>query len=184
MQKKIALRKKYLTIRKRKYFEIKASFFNPLLKLINKDFKNKIINLSGYYPSQFEVNMLKIFELKTFEDFKLYLPVIKRYNKMIFCGWKNNEILEINKYGMLEPYNKKEISIPNIMLIPLIAYDKNKNRLGYGGGFYDRYLNDYLKKNQKILTIGVAFSFQQHHKIPSFNNDVKLKYILTEKGIF
>ena len=70
------------------------------------------------------------------------------------------------------------------MLIPLIAYDKNKNRLGYGGGFYDRYLNDYLKKNQKILTIGVAFSFQQHHKIPSFNNDVKLKYILTEKGIF
>ena len=101
MQKKIALRKKYLTIRKRKYFEIKASFFNPLLKLINKDFKNKIVNLSGYYPSQFEVNMLKIFELKTFEDFKLYLPVIKRYNKMIFCGWKNNEILEINKYGML-----------------------------------------------------------------------------------
>ena len=103
---------------------------------------------------------------------------------MIFCSWKNNEILEINKYGMLEPYNKKEISVPNIMLIPLIAYDENKNRLGYGGGFYDRYLNEYLKKNKKILTIGVAFSFQKHHKIPSFNNDVKLKYILTEKGIF
>ena len=41
-----------------------------------------------------------------------------------------------------------------------------------------------VKKNKKILTIGVAFSFQKHHKIPSFNNDVKLKYILTEKGIF
>ena len=93
--------------------------------------------------------MLKILELKTLKNFKLYLPVIKKYNKMIFCSWKNNEILEINKYGMLEPYNKKEISVPNIMLIPLIAYDENKNRLGYGGGFYDRYLNEYLKKNKK-----------------------------------
>ena len=70
------------------------------------------------------------------------------------------------------------------MLIPLIAFDKNKNRLGYGGGFYDRYLSEYLKKNKKIVTIGVAFSFQKHHEIPAFNNDVKLKYILTEKGIF
>ena len=180
MQKKIALRKRYLTIRKKKYFEIKASFFSPLVKLINKEFKNKIVNLSGYYPSQFEVNMLKILELKTLKNFKLYLPVIKKYNKMIFCSWKNNEILEINKYGMLEPYNKKEISVPNIMLILIVMI--KKNRLDWWWVLY--YLNEYLKKNKKILTIGVAFSFQKHHKIPSFNNDVKLKYILTEKGIF
>ena len=57
-----------------------------------------------------------------------------------------------------------------------------KNRLGYGGGYYDRYLNKFLKKNNNILTVGIAFSFQKHHKIPTNKEDVKLKYILTEKG--
>ena len=70
------------------------------------------------------------------------------------------------------------------MLIPTLAFDMDKYRLGYGKGFYDRYLKKYLKRFKNILTVGVAFSFQKHHKIPSFNNDVKLKYILTEKGIF
>ena len=70
------------------------------------------------------------------------------------------------------------------MLVPLLAYDNKKNRLGYGKGFYDRYLKKYLKKYKNILTIGIAFSFQKHHKLPVFNNDVKLNYILTEKGIF
>ena len=61
----------------------------------------------------------------------------------------------------------------------MLAYDNENNRLGYGGGFYDR----YLKKYNNIMTIGVAFSFQKHHKIPVSDNDVKLDYILTEKGL-
>ena len=68
------------------------------------------------------------------------------------------------------------------MLVPLLAFDNQKNRLGYGKGYYDRYLNKYLKKNKNILTIGVAFSFQKHNKLPTSNNDVKLNYVLTEKG--
>ena len=59
-----------------------------------------------------------------------------------------------------------------------------KNRLGYGGGFYDRYLNKYLKNNKNIITIGIAFSFQKQNKLPTDKNDVKLNYILNEKGIF
>ena len=84
---------------------------------------------------------------------------------------------------MLEPCNKKETSVPNIMLIPLIAYDENKNRLGYGGGFYDRYLNEYLKKIKKFNN-RCCFFISKTSQNPLFNNDVKLKYILTEKGIF
>ena len=61
---------------------------------------------------------------------------------------------------------------------------KKKNRLGYGKGFYDRYLKKYLKKNNNILTIGIAFSFQKYHTLPTSNKDVNLNYILTEKGIF
>ena len=103
---------------------------------------------------------------------------------MRFYEWKKNNILQINKFGMLEPLELSSHIIPNIMLIPLLAYDNKNNRLGYGGGFYDRYLNKYLKKNNNILTIGIAFSFQKHHNLPISNNDVKLNYILTEKGIF
>jgi len=55
--------------------------------------------------------------------------------------------------------------------------------LGYGGGFYDRYLNKFLSKDKEILTIGIAFSFQKHNRIPINRNDKKMNFILTEKGI-
>jgi 5-formyltetrahydrofolate cyclo-ligase len=83
---------------------------------------------------------------------------------------------------MLEPA-KSKAKLPDIMLVPLLAFDKNKYRLGYGKGFYDRYLNTYLKQFKHILTVGVAFSFQKYHKLPISRNDVKLDFIITEKGI-
>jgi|TARA_B100001093_G_scaffold478974_1_gene507594 5-formyltetrahydrofolate cyclo-ligase len=99
---------------------------------------------------------------------------------MNFYKWNKKEILQVNKFGMLEPFVKSNKIIPDIILVPLLSYDSKKNRLGYGKGFYDR----YLKKNNKIVTIGVAFSFQKYHKLPVSNNDVELDYILNEKGIF
>ena len=80
---------------------------------------------------------------------------------------------------MLEPYLQRKIIVPNFMLIPLLAFDKNNDRLGYGKGFYDKFLK--IKKN--IITIGVAFSFQKYNKLPTSNLDIKLDYILTEKGL-
>ena len=184
MQNKDRLRKKYFFIRKKKYFDIKPSFFNPLIKLIGKKYKKKNINLSIYYPASFEVNVLKLFETFIISKFKILLPVLKSNNAMHFHEWKKNDVLKINHFGMLEPAILSNHIVPDIMLVPLLAYDNQNNRLGYGGGFYDRYLNKYLKTHNNILTIGIAFSFQRHHKIPVFNNDVKLNYILTEKGIF
>ena len=184
MNNKGRLRKKYFLIRKKKYFDIKPSFFNPLKRLVGKRYKKKNISISSYYPSSFEVNTLKLFEIRFVKKLKIFLPVINRNNSMNFYQWKKNEVLKINQFGMLEPALLRDHVIPDIMLIPLLAYDNQNNRLGYGGGFYDRYLNKYLKTYSNILTIGIAFSFQKHHKIPVFNNDVKLNYILTEKGIF
>ncbi len=100
-----------------------------------------------------------------------------------FFSWKKNDILFINKFGFLEPA-ESVIKVPDVMLVPILAYDNKKYRLGYGKGFYDRYLNKYLKKFKNILTVGVAFSFQRHHKLPINQNDVKLDFVLTEKGIF
>ena len=183
MQKKDRLRKKYFFIRKKRYFDIKPTFFNPLIKLIKKRYKKKVVNLSIYYPASFEVNIFKLFDLNAIENAKIFLPVITGKNSMHFCKWEKYDVLQINKFGMLEPFESFKSIVPNIMLVPLLAYDNENNRLGYGGGFYDRYLRKYLKKYNNIMTIGVAFSFQKHHKIPVSNNDVKLDYILTEKGI-
>ena len=58
-----------------------------------------------------------------------------------------------------------------------------KNRLGYGGGYYDRFFKKYLQTHKNILIVGVAFSFQKHHNLPANSNDFKLDYIITEKGI-
>ena len=72
---------------------------------------------------------------------------------------------------------------PNVILVPLVAFDRKKNRLGYGGGYYDKFLNKYIKIHKKILIVGVAFSFQKHHNLPVNNSDFKLDYIITEKGL-
>ena len=88
----------------------------------------------------------------------------------------------LSKFGIPEPINSIKIT-PDIILLPLLAFDKKKNRLGYGKGFYDRYLAKIIKSYKKILTVGVAFSFQKYHKLPVNSNDIKLDYILTEKGI-
>ena len=182
MTKKKILRKKYFNLRKNNYYEIKSEFFSPLIKLIKLNFKKKKLRLALYYPSSFELNVLKFLEHDYMKNKKVLLPIIKKNNNMNFYFWKKNDPLFVNRFGMLEP-DKNSIKIPNLIMIPILAFDKHKYRLGYGKGFYDRYLNRYLNKFKNIITVGVAFSFQKYHKLPRNKKDVKLKYILTEKGI-
>ena len=184
MQQKIQLRKKYYNLRKKKYYEIKKEYFSPLIKLIQLKLKRKIpLKLALYYPSNFELNVLKILEFNKISTQDLLLPAIDKKNLMNFFSWKRNDVLFVNKFGILEPV-KTKAKIPDVMIIPLLAFDKDKYRLGYGKGFYDRYLNKYLNQFKNILTVGVAFSFQRHHKLPINKNDVKLDFIITEKGIY
>ena len=181
MSQKSILRKKYFNLRKKKYFEIDKEFFFPLLSFIKSNFKKENLKLALYYPTSFEVNVLKLLENQYMNNKNILLPVIEKKNRMNFFSWKKNHVLLVNKFGILEP-QKTKFKIPNLILLPILAFDRNKYRLGYGKGYYDRFLNKYLKKISNILTVGVAFSFQKHHKLPVNNNDVKLDYILTEKG--
>ena len=183
MQQKIILRKKYLILRKKKYYEVDKKFFLPLLKLIRFRLKKKVTKIALYYPSNHELNILKFLEFKNISRQDILLPIIDKKNYMNFFSWKKNDVLFVNKFGLLEP-TKTQIKVPDIMLVPILAFDKNKYRLGYGKGFYDRYLKKYLKQFKNILTVGVAFSFQRHHKLPINQNDVKLDFIITEKGIY
>ena len=183
MQQKIQLRKKYLKLRKKKYHNIDKKFFLPVLRLIRSRLKKKYIKIALYYPSNFELNVLKLLEFNNHLVQNILLPVTDQNNVMNFFSWKKNDVLVVNKFGVLEPV-KTQIKIPDVMLVPILAFDKNKYRLGYGKGFYDHYLNKYLKQYRNILTVGVAFSFQRHHKLPINHNDVKLNLIITEKGIY
>ena len=183
MSQKSILRKKYLNLRKKKYYEIDKEFFSPLLSFIKSNFKKENLKIGLYYPTSFEINVLKLLENQYMNNRDILLPVIEENNRMNFFSWKKNQVLLVNKFGILEP-QKTKFKIPNLILLPILAFDRNKYRLGYGKGFYDRYLNKYLKKINNILTVGVAFSFQKHHKLPINKNDVKLNYILTEKGIY
>ena len=180
MASKEIIRKKYFLKRKKKYFEPKKGFFDPLISLLKK---KKFKNIAIYYPTSYEFNVLNIFKIELFRKKKFLLPIITDGVSMNFYEWKEKDVLNVNNYGILEPIKSKPIT-PKVVLVPLLAFDKFKNRLGYGKGFYDKFLKKHYKNKKKIVSIGVAFSFQKHHKLPVNNNDVKLDYILTEKGIF
>lgn len=177
--KKSEIRKKIISIRKKKNHKD----FKISLKYIMKIIKQKKINgkiIGGYYPYNYEMNILEI--LKKFEEKKylISLPKIKKKYQMDFYKWSTKkDPLRINKYGIPEPISNR-IQYPNIIFVPLVAFDKYFNRIGYGGGFYDRYLSKISKK-KKILTIGFAHSFQKIKKVPINKYDVKLDFIFTEK---
>ena len=100
---------------------------------------------------------------------------------MEFYKWYKNDPLLIKKYRIPEPDDTKKV-FPGILFIPLVAFDKELNRLGYGGGFYDRYIQK-ISKIKKVVKVGVAFSFQKLKTIPVNKHDKKLDIIITEKEI-
>ena len=109
------------------------------------------------------------------------MPSIKKNYKMNFIQCSTNDPFIVNQYGIPEPSEGK-IVYPDILLVPLVAFDKNLNRLGYGAGYYDRLIQS-LKKRKTIIAIGLAFDFQELHLIPTSKYDQKLDYIVTNKKI-
>ena len=177
---KSKIRSKILKLRKNntnKNFKINSNKFFSFLK------KNKynLKNLGGYYPSNYEIDDLEILRLLEKRNYNISLPIIKRNNQMNFFKWSNNDPLRINKYGIPEPVSAK-ISYPDILLIPLVGYDNYLNRLGYGGGFYDRYI-EKIEKLKKVIKIGLAFSYQKLKSVPINQHDKRLDFIITEKEI-
>jgi len=177
---KSKIRSKVLKIRKNninKNFEISSHRILNFIKTQNYNFKN----LGGYYPANYEIDDLNILEFFEKKNYNILLPIIKKNNQMEFFKWRKNDPLKINKYGIPEPVTSK-LYYPDILLVPLVGYDEDLNRLGYGGGFYDRYI-EKIKKIKKIITIGLAFSYQKIKSVPTNKYDKKLDFIVTEKEI-
>ena len=177
---KSKLRKKILKVREKINKKNIQINFNEIIKILKKEKINKKI-IGGYYPVNFEIDDLLL--LKKFEKskFNISLPVIKKNFQMDFYKWSFSEILKVNKYGIPEP-ETKNIVYPDILLVPLVAFDKNLNRLGYGGGYYDRLIKK-LSKKKNIIKIGLALSIQEIDKVPINVYDQKLDYIVTNKYI-
>ena len=161
---KSKIRSKIIKLRRNNFnknFKINIDKFFSFLK------KNKyhLKNLGGYYPSNFKIDDLEILELLEKKNYKISLPIIKKNNQMDFFKWSKSDPLKINKYGIPEPVSSK-IFYPDILLVPLVGYDNDLNRLGYGGGFYDRYI-EKIEKIKRVIKIGLAFSYQKIKSLPT-----------------
>ena len=143
---KSKLRKKILNVRQKFNTKNIQIDFNQIIKILKKEkITNKIIG--GYYPVNFEIDDLALLGKFKKNNFNISLPVIKKNFQMDFYSWSFSKPLKINKYGIPEP-ESKNIVYPDVLLIPLVAFDKNLNRLGYGGGYYDRLIEKLSKKKK------------------------------------
>ena len=174
------IRKKIIKIREIKNknnLQVRITFLKEILK--NKKFQNKIVG--SYFPINFEADTFQIMKVLKQKGFKLSLPVVGSKFDMNFYLWNINDPLHVNKYGIPEPKSKTKVT-PSILLIPMVAFDKKLNRLGYGGGYYDRFLKKYEKK--RIIKIGLAISCQEVKKLPLNSFDKKMDFVLTEKKLY
>ncbi len=177
------LRNRFLLERKKKHLNVKEFNFNLIFKLLKKKFNKKKITIAGYYPSIYEVNILNFLIEAAKKKNKIGLPVVKSSTSMSFKSWVVKEPLYVSKFGILEPNRLNKEIVPDIIMVPLVAFDKKLNRIGYGKGYYDRSLKRINKIKKNVISVGVAYSFQECKNIPIEKHDFKLNYIFTERGI-
>jgi len=177
---KSKLRKKILKIRENKNKKNIKIDFDKIINLFKEEKITKK-NIGGYFPVNFEIDDLDILKKLEKKNFKISLPVIKKNFEMDFYKWTFSEPLKVNKYGIPEP-ERNFLTYPDILLVPLVAFDNKLNRLGYGGGYYDRLIVK-LSKKKKIIKIGLALSAQKIDNVPINVYDQKLDYIVTNKYI-
>ena len=177
------LRRNSILQRKKRYLTVKKFNFDLIFKLITKHFHKKKITIAGYYPSNYEVNILKFLEKASQNKFKIALPVIRSSGRMSFRSWIFNEPLYVSAFGTLEPLSTNKEMIPDLIMVPLVAFDRKLNRIGYGKGYYDRILQKISNLKRKKIFLGIAYSFQKCRRIPVNKHDFRLDYIFTEQGI-
>ena len=181
---KTYLRKKFLLQRKKQYFKSIKFNFKAIFNLIKKHFKNRKIVIAGYYPLNYEVNILKFLQDASKNKFKIALPVVKPFNKMIFKSWIFQEPLYVGKFGILEPKSSQKEIMPDLILVPLVAFDKKLNRIGYGGGYYDRTFAKFKDLKHSFVSVAVAYDDQRVDNVVHNKYDEKIDYIMTEKTIY
>ena len=178
---KIQLRK--ILIKKRKLFNLNAqdssnNIANNLIKYLNyMNFSLNNKNISFYWPIGSEIDTRP--SMAALNDFGSLISLAStEKNNIIYRLWMPDDLIKINKMGI--QIDTQEVNKPDIIICPLIGFDKNLNRLGRGGGYYDKSL---LKLNNTIK-IGFAYSIQEIDKVPMEKHVINMDAIITDKFIY
>ena len=186
MKSKLTLRQKCLEKREIIFKKqgndcLKKNDINEIISQIKA--KSKISSIAIYYPIKSEISPLKLIKIFQKMSINICLPVIiKNTNELIFSKFEDKKSLTKNKYDIYEPNNLDKIN-PDIIFVPMLGFDKNLNRLGYGKGYYDATISK-LRKLKKIFVIGLAYDNQMVRNIPTESHDEKMDIILTDKKIY
>lgn len=161
---------------------ISSNLINHVFPLLN--FRHKLIGI--YLSTKFEVQTNQI--IKYFQEKQILFatPKVTMNDGLEFLLYKNGQkFIPNSKYKNIIEVEKGEVGKPDVLILPLLAFDKDLNRLGMGGGFYDKVINKIRVSKPNLVSIGLAFSFQKYAGIlPIQDFDQSLDYVVCEDQIF
>ena len=141
--------------------------------------KGKIV--SGFMPMKTEINPLPVLRKLGQAGAQLALPAIAGRGKpLIMRAWKIGDPLQAGQWGIREPMPEAGEVAPDILIVPLAAFDRAGHRIGYGAGYYDMTINA-LRAKKKAIAVGIAFAAQEIAKVPATTRDARLDLVLTER---
>jgi len=140
--------------------------------------------VAGYSPIRGEIDPTPLMRTLAEEGAQLALPAVTARGKsLIFRAWSPSDRLMLGSLGIPEPSPAAAELVPDVILVPLAAFDRSGHRIGYGAGHYDVTLA-HLRKAKAAIAIGLAFAVQEIKAVPMQPHDVALDYVLTEKHAF
>jgi len=138
--------------------------------------------VSGFAPLPEEFRLWPLLRRLHAEGFGLALPVMVGKGKpLLFRSWQPGDATDAGVWGIAQPKADKAIVRPDVLLVPLLAFDAKGWRLGYGGGFFDRTLRA-LRADKAIVAVGVAYAEQRLEAVPHLDYDQRLDWVLTPTG--
>ena len=127
-----------------------------------------------YYPTHNEVDLLSL--IKRYKKEKTFLfPVVHR-KTMTACPYEGNAKMHRGKFNIPEPTTEPYVGDIDLILVPGVGFDKSGNRLGRGGGYYDKFIT---RLGRKTLLVGVGYDFQLVEEVPANRWDKRLDYVVT-----
>ena len=141
------------------------------------------LSVAAYWPFRDEIDVRPLFAGLEAMGCNCLLPVMMGRNEPLqFHQWKPGDVLEPSRFGVLEPSKFHPSATPDLLILPLLAFDRHGTRLGYGGGYYDSTLKA-LRGKGEVLAIGAAYHDQEMNDIPSDAHDQKMDALVTDRSI-
>jgi 5-formyltetrahydrofolate cyclo-ligase len=138
--------------------------------------------VSGFASMPDELNIWPLLRRLHGADIPLALPVVEGKGRpLVFRAWTPGDIMDKGVWGIPQPRADRPVLEPDILLVPLLAFDRRGGRLGYGGGFYDRTLAG-LRARKAITAVGLAYDEQWVDAVPYLDYDERLDWVLTPSG--